>query len=427
MSRIFMINEYSSTPATGMGGRTHYLSRELALLGHDVTLIAASHHHLLRDAGNVTDLPEVEAVEGYRFLRIAVPRYAHAHDRRRVLAWVSFAWKLMRLNVDRLGRPDVVLYSSPSLVGFLGAERLARRCGARLVFEARDIWPLTLVKMGGYSPKHPFIRFLQRIEDRAYRNSDAVVSNIEGLMDHASAHGLKADRFAWIANGFLDEEVSQCDPLSAETAAQIPTGKFIVGYTGTLGASNAIQTIVAAATILKDHPDIAFVFVGNGRDENSLKEIVNRESLTNVHFIGAVPKKQIQSILAKFDVCYIGWQSTDLYQFGVGSNKIPEYLYSAKPIIHCYSGRYDPVLKYDAGVSTEAENPHNLAAAILALHDMPEGERQRMGENGRQAALKYHDYAMLARKLERVLLKDRPAEALESEAGRVHEPSELGF
>ena len=70
-------------------------------------------------------------------------------------------------------KPDAILYSSPALVGFLGVKYLSNEYpDARLVFEVRDIWPLTLVELGGYSPKHPFIRLLQWIEDKAYRDSD---------------------------------------------------------------------------------------------------------------------------------------------------------------------------------------------------------------------------------------------------------------
>ena len=58
MARIWLINQYSSTPATGMGGRHHYLARELAQQGHDVTLIAASWHHLLRETDGPANLRE---------------------------------------------------------------------------------------------------------------------------------------------------------------------------------------------------------------------------------------------------------------------------------------------------------------------------------------------------------------------------------
>jgi hypothetical protein len=63
-------------------------------LGHDVTVFAARWHRLLRDGVDTDALPVEEIVEGYRFVRVDVPKYAHAHDKRRILSWLVFAAKL---------------------------------------------------------------------------------------------------------------------------------------------------------------------------------------------------------------------------------------------------------------------------------------------------------------------------------------------
>src|SRR5690606_26096320 len=163
-------------------------------------------------------------------------------------------------------RPSAVLCSSPSLISFLGAKRLARRFQARLVFEVRDIWPLTLTEIGGYSRKHPFIRFLQWVEDMAYRDSDRVVSNLKFAVEHMVNRGMRRPKFKWIPNGISVDEVRVSTTLNDNVAAIIPKGKFIVGYTGTLGFSNALDTLIEAANILRDYSDIAFVIVGDGKE-----------------------------------------------------------------------------------------------------------------------------------------------------------------
>jgi glycosyltransferase involved in cell wall biosynthesis len=393
----------SSTPATGIGGRHHYLARELVRLGHEVAVVGARSHHLLREGVDTNALAAEEVIDGYRLIRLDVPKYAHAHDKRRVLAWFAFAAKLPRLR-KRLGwKPDAVLYTSPQLVGYLGAERLARACGAWLVFEVRDIWPQILIEVGNQSPRHPFIRFLQWIEDRAYARADRVISNIEGAVEHMAARGMDRAKFTWVSNGIALDEVENPEPLSPEVAAQIPAGGLRIVYTGTLGEANALDTLIEAASLLRDLTDVTILLVGQGRTRADLEEQRNALGLESVRFLGPVPKSQVQSVLAACDICYIGWSDKAMFRWGSGWTKMSEYLFCENPIIHSYSGGYDPVDKFDAGITVPAEDPQALAAAIRRLHAMPEEDRRRMGENGRRAALAHYDYARLAQRLEQVL------------------------
>lgn len=386
-----------------MGGRHHYLARGLGALGHTVTLIGARWHHLLRDEAAAAEAPDIEERDGYRFARVAVPRYAHAHDKRRVLNWLIFGQRLQRLP-KRLGHmPDTILYSSPSLLGFIGAERLARKTGARLVFEVRDIWPLTLQEMGGKSPNHPLMVLMQRVEDRAYRASDAVVSNLPNAVEHMVTRGLDPDKFTWVPNGFDRNELDNPEPLGETVSNSLPRGKFLVGYTGTLGTANALETLVGAAERVKDREDIEFVIVGSGRKRDMIVAEIAQRRLTNIHLMDPIPKRQVQSMLARFDACVICWHDKPLYRFGTAANKIPEYLYSGRPVLNSFTGYGDLIQAYDAGISVAAGDPAALAKAILQLKSLPKAARAQMGARGRKGALEHHEYYALAKQLERVL------------------------
>jgi glycosyltransferase involved in cell wall biosynthesis len=404
VSTIWIVSEYASTPATGRHPRPHHFARELAARGHRVRLIAASWHHLLREGVTAEAAPPLERIDGYDFVRIPMPRYAHSHDKRRVLNWLLFAWRVTELHRRLPERPDVIMCSSPALFAFLGAERLARRFGARLVFEVRDIWPLTLVELGSYSPRHPMIMVMQWVEDRAYRQSDEVISVLPGAVDHMVARGMERRKFNWIPNGFSKSDDVVPTDMPTSLRDSLPNARFVVGYIGTLGRANALDNLLSAAERLRDQTDIAFVLVGPGLEKDRLQAETTARGLENVHFIDAVPKAMVQSMLADFDACYIGWLESSLYRFGISANKLYDYLYSGRPIVHAFSGGYDPVEAYGAGVTGPAENPSALSEAILKLRDLPLEERRRMGENGRRAALEHHEYGMLALRLEGVLL-----------------------
>src|SRR5690606_12669749 len=112
----------------------------------------------------------------------------------------------------------------------------------------------------------------------------------------------------------------------------------------------------------------------------------------NIIFIEPLHKKMVQSILEYFDACYIGWRDHSIYQYGIGANKIPEYLFSGKPIIHSYSGKADPIEESGAGINVPAENVDDLVGAITKLYTMSIDERLKMGMRGKEYAMAHLEY-----------------------------------
>lgn len=403
---IWLINQYASTPETGMGGRHYYLAEELAKKGYKVYVIAAAYTHLLRHPPIMSKDVEIEKInDNFNFVWIKLPHYSEAHSKQRVFNWFNFAWKIKKLKNLSLYKPDLILYSSPSPFGYMGAKSLANSYNCPFVFEVRDIWPLTLLELGGYSRKHPFIKFMQYIEDTAYKNSDFVVSNLANAVEHMQNRGMETSKFRWIPNGFSLSEVISKDPLDEDVVVKIPKNKFIIGYTGTIGVANALDDLINAANLAKEYKDIHFILVGNGKEKEELVAKVVELGLDNITFIDGIPKKQIQSILALFDTCYIGWHNNPLYQFGIAPNKLPEYLYSGKPIIHAFSGYGDPVKISKSGVTVHAENPDAIFAGILELYHMTEDQRKILGENGKKFAIEKFDYSQLANEILSFLAK----------------------
>lgn len=408
MKTVWIVNQYASTPETGIGGRNYYIGRELAKQGYNVYLIASSTHHLLREKKKIQERFETDKLsDNFHFVWVDMPSYGEAHSKKRVLNWFVFSWRIQKLPRLISNKPDVVLCSSPSLVSFLGAKSLAKKFKARLVFEVRDIWPLTLTEIGGYSPRHPFIRFLQWVEDKAYRESNAVVSNLKNSVEHMVSRGMDPTKFSWVPNGFSLDEVSESYSLDQETLEKLPKNKFLIGYTGTFGLANDLYTLIEAAEILKSNSAINFVLVGGGKDKQSILDYVSLKKLDNIVIIDYIKKQQIQSMLSMFDVLAVGAKKEPMYRYGVSPNKLFDYMYAAKPIVyHIESGDYTPVKSANAGYEVEPGNPVALADAVLKLYQMSTAERSLLGENGRKAAFEQYDYQTLAVKMAHILFPD---------------------
>ena len=395
---FWIINQYSSTPNTGIGGRHFYLAQELAKLGHKVFVIAGSYSHLLDKPHQFDDEYLIERVqENFDFVWVKLPWYDNAHSKFRIINEFNFASKLLKLRKLKLASPNVIIYSSPALIGYLSIKYLSNYYKVPSVFEIRDPWPLTLIEIGGYSKNHPFIRFLQWIEDKAYKESDFVFSNFFNAIEHMQSRGLDKRKFSWIPNGVSLDELNNPDPLEEKILNQIPSSKFIIGYTGTIGEANALKYLISAAKLVSDFDEIHFVIVGKGKD----KEILKREAdkIGNFTFIDSIPKKQVQSMLQRFDVCYIGWHKNPMYRLGISANKLPEYMFSGKPVLHSYSGKGDFIQQANAGITVEAENPQKIADGILRLYRLSKEERNRLGNNGKNFVLKNLTYDEIAKKL----------------------------
>lgn len=400
---IWIVNQDASTPETGYAGRSYYLSEALAKNGHNVTLVAASYHHLMHKIPECSGRYDVENRGVFKVVWVKVGNYKEASSKGRVFNWFRFAWRLIGLGRQLDDEPDTIIYSSPSLLGYVGAEYLAHQMRAKLIFDVRDIWPLTLIQLGGYSKAHPFIKLLQWVENRAYKKSDVVISNLSNSVEHMCARGMDKKKFSWIPNGFSIDEVSCPSPLSREVVDQIPASGLIVGYAGSIGTANANDVLLKAAAILKDYRDIFFVLVGAGKEKESLIEYAKSENLINVTFIDPVPKKQIQNLLEMFSCCFFGVRDEPIYQFGIGANKIPEYMFSGKPVIMSYSGAGDPISKSGAGVVVPAGDHQKLANGILELYDLSSDELKVMGFRGKKFAIENFDYDSIACHLEKLL------------------------
>ena len=236
---------------------------------------------------------------------VAVPRYERAISIGRVLNMAAFALRLERMPVARLPAPDAILVSSPSLFPLPVASRWARRAGARLAFEVRDIWPLTLRELGGLPAWHPLVVLMQWLEDYGYRRADRVVSVLPAAADHMVSRGMDPRKFHYLPNGIelMGAPVNGAAPSAVRDAVR--AGVFTVGFVGTLGRANVLETLVDAARLLG--PDEAqVVIVGHGPERDQLT--ARAKDLRNLTFVGPVPKPQVPAALALFDACYVGYR-----------------------------------------------------------------------------------------------------------------------
>lgn len=397
---MWLINQYASTPETGMGGRQYYLAKELVKKGYRVYLFASLYTHLLREPKKINNKYLIEEVEpGFSFVWLSSVNYTEANDKKRVLNWFKFAYELAKVRMIISEAPDIIMYSSPSVIPYLSALYLSKVFKVKLIWDIRDLWPLTLIELGGTSKYHPFILLHQMIEIIACKKSDFITSNWPLAINYLEKYGAKKSKFKWIPNGFFKDEFEEYENLPDIISSQIPKDKFIVGYTGTLGQANSLQTLLDAALLSVNDTSLHYLIVGRGRLREDINDFISEYQLDNITLLDAIPKKYIPSMLKHLDVCYVGFNKSKIYDYGSSLNKLPEYLMSGNPIIYCIDSPFKPVSDANAGLTVPAENPPAVLEAIYQLKSMSVQERYELGVNGYNAAINTYEYGVLADQL----------------------------
>lgn len=399
---LWIFNEYAGSVYHGMTFRHYYLAKELIKKDYRVIIFTSSFSHFAKQPHRVVEQTFTsEMIDGIEYIWIKTPPYKGSRSFGRIRNWFLFALKLFFIPLLKLQKPDYILVSSLPLHPILAANFLSKKYKAKLLFEVRDIWPLSAIELGGYSEKNLFIKHLQWLEDYAYKKADKVLCVLEYAYKHMHKRGLNKEKFNYIPNGISMTELEDIELLDKRIIDQIPKNKFIVGYTGSIGTANSLDIFIKVAKLLQIEDSIVFVIVGDGAEKETLQ--VEAQQLNNVYFIDAIGKKQIQSMLKYFDVCYIGWNKQSLYRYGISANKLFDYMYASKPILHAYSGEGDIVKIAKAGISVEAQNPQAIARGIKQLKNMTQEQREKLGQNARRYVLKNHEYKVLTKKLVKVL------------------------
>lgn len=400
---IWIINQYTGSPHYGMNYRSYYLAREFINSGNDVTIFSGSFSHGFVNFPKTNGWYTEETIDNINYVWIKTPKYKTSKSIRRFWNMLVYMFRLFFVNIFKFKKPDIIIISSLSLFPVLNAYIWSKILRVEFIFEVRDIWPLTLVEVGGMSKYHPLVVLLGWFEKFGYKKAKYVVSVLPNAKKHMLSNGMEEHKFIHIPNGILLDEVSNPDNISSEIKDLFPKNKFIVGYTGTIGIANAMQYFFETAKLLKDNSFIHFVIVGNGGELNKFKQYCIDNNLVNVTFIPAVPKKQVQNIIKLFDICYIGWHKIDIYKYGISANKIFDYMYSSTPILHSINIKNDIVLDAECGLSVDAEDTLGIKNAILYFASLSKDELEQIGQNGKEYVIRYHNYKTLSNQYMEIL------------------------
>jgi colanic acid biosynthesis glycosyl transferase WcaI len=309
------------------------LAEDLTQAGHGVMVLTGYPSHpsgRLFPGWKARFLSRERTDAGFTVLRCIhsfVPRF-------RLLAkmWYYFTFALSSFWAGLLRtRCDVLIMQSTPIFGVFTAVLLGKIKRARVFYWMHDVHPESALNAGVL--KVGFLARLMRAMDTwVCRRCDVVAVPTEEMRQIVLQRRLSAARVT-VQRHWIDQ--SRIRPTSRQNAWRqkqaIPADAFVVLYAGTIGYISGATVVIEAANLLRDHPSILWLFVGDGPLRSVLEEQAKEYSLRNVKFLPFQPEADLNLMQATADVCLV-----TLKPFS-GSTSIPSkihgYTSAGRPVI----------------------------------------------------------------------------------------------
>lgn len=390
----------------GQSSRTYDFSRELVNRGHQVTMFTNSYCHFTHvERLAPREKWRLEEIDGIRIVWLRTIHYT-GNGLKRGMNMLSNVWRTIRYAHRLSEKPDVVIGPSVPLFTGWAALKIAQMKDAVFVFEVRDVWPQALVDLGVLQQNSLIYKLFRCLEKYLYRKAHRISAVLPFTWKHVDNSGADSSKVDWIPNG---TNLDRFSSVTNYNGGQFPlTAMYVGGFSST----HDISTILKAAKILEETGIIGyrFVIVGSGQQRSDCEEEAKGLRIGNIEFRDPVPKSEIPYLQMGADVLIASVKNTPVYQFGINSNKIYDYLASARPIIFSGNAPNDPVVESGAGFSIPPEDPTAMVEALEKLLEMNPSERIEMGKRGRRYVEDNFDMRKLVDCMESLLfraIKDR--------------------
>jgi len=321
---------------------------------------------------------------------------------RRILNYVSFGAASSMVGPWLIGRPDVIFVYHPPLTIGWPAWLLSRLWHVPFVYQIQDMWPETL-RATGMIDSERILSWVGHYAKWVYAKAAAICVISPGFRVNLIDKGVSPEKIHVISN-WVDTEIyypEQPDSALAEELGMV--GRFNIMFAGNIGEAQGLETVLDAAELLRNDPQVQFVFVGDGIALPRLRQSAESRALNNVRFLGSYPPRAMPKLYSLADVLLVHLRDDPLFRITI-PHKILSYMAVGKPILAAVAGdAADVVTEAGAGIACSPGDGQALASVVQRFHNMNEQERRKMGECGLAAVHKQYSRAVLVGEIEAVL------------------------
>ncbi len=275
------------------------------------------------------EAPAQEQVNRARVQRIPLP--AHQNGLKdQIKSYTTFARHALRLTKDT--RYDLVIATSGRLMTAALGARIARRDGARLCLDIRDIFVDTIKDVLPPRVTWAAVPFFKQIE--RYTVSSAHLVNLvsEGFKPYFEPR-YPATRFSYLTNGIDDDFLA---PELDFAKPKDPQQPIRLLYAGNLGEGQGLHRILPQLAEALG-PRIEVIVFGDGGTRSALEAEISARGLSNITLNAPIGRSELLEQYRAADVLFLHLNDHDAFR-KVLPSKLFEYGATGKPILAGIAG-----------------------------------------------------------------------------------------
>jgi colanic acid biosynthesis glycosyl transferase WcaI len=383
--RIGVLTQYYPPETGAPQARLSHLAESFARQGHEVFVLTAMPNYpkgrVFEGYGGVF---RRETRNGVTVLRTWIYPTQSVGRVRRLFNYFSFVGSSILVGFVKLPKLDYLVTESPPLFLGIAGYLLARRAGARWIFNVSDLWPESAVRLGVIGPGVA-LRASERLEAFCYRKAWLVTGQSREILADVEARFPGTSTYL-LSNG-VDTEMFGPERRSSESRRRLAddapsNGACVAVYAGLHGIAQGLDQVLDAAVELKDET-IQFVLVGEGPEKARLVARAAEMGVGKVRFLDSLSREEMPALMASADVAIVPLK---LRLPGAVPSKLYEAMGSGAPVVLVADGESASIVnETGAGIVVAPGDVSGLARALKRLAS-DAALRRRMGAAGRAAA-----------------------------------------
>lgn len=404
---ILYLHQYFTTPEISGGTRSYSFARRLVENGHKVTIITSSSKISEKYPINNKKIKRMN-IDGIDIVIINVPYSQKMGYRDRIKAFINFMCRTS-IYLMKKNEYDLVFATSTPLTIAIPGLVAKYRNRIPFLFEVRDLWPEYPVEFAIIKNKI-LIRLLEIFCKFVYNKAEYIVAISNSMANRIiKKYCIDSKKLAVIPIGSWKYLRKGLDNNLVEKYIDKYNlkNKFIIGYAGTLGHSNNIDSILRMAESLRIYEDIVFVVAGDGKEKKRIENEIKEKNLKNVKLIGRFKQIEIINIIQMFDLCYLSGIECNskgkklMNAEDALPNKFFDYILMGKPLLINTKGEITDLMKqYNFGFYINDKDERNVKDIVFKLKN-DNKLRESLGENALKVA-EIYDREKMVLKLEKV-------------------------